>query len=79
MREGKTVAKATRKRRNSPLGQLTPAGELLEMIAMRHIPQALHVVAVLGIADLSRTYVSTKSRRAIRCRNQRTRRGAYWL
>jgi hypothetical protein len=30
----------------------TPAGKLLEMIAMRHVPQALHVVAVLGIADL---------------------------
>ena len=30
----------------------TPAGKLLEMIAMRHIPQAIHVVAVLGIADL---------------------------
>ena len=29
-----------------------PAGKLLEMMAMRHIPQALHVVAVLGIADL---------------------------
>ena len=46
------MAKATRKRRNSPLGRLTPAGKLLEMIAMRHVPQALHVVAVLGIADL---------------------------
>ena len=29
----------------------TPAGKLLEMIATRHIPQALHAVAVLGIAD----------------------------
>jgi len=46
------MAKAIRKRHKSPLGRLTPAGELLEMIAMRHVPQALHVVAVLGIADL---------------------------
>jgi hypothetical protein len=46
------MAKATRKRSNSPLRRLTPAGKLLEMIAMRHVPQALHVVAVLGIADL---------------------------
>jgi predicted transcriptional regulator len=30
----------------------SPAGRLLEMIAMRHVPQAIHVVAVLGIADL---------------------------
>jgi len=29
----------------------TPAGKLLEMIVRRHIPQALHAVAVLGIAD----------------------------
>ena len=28
------------------------AGRLLELIAMRHVPQALHVAAVLGIADL---------------------------
>jgi hypothetical protein len=28
------------------------AGKLLESIAMRHVPQALHVAAVLGIADL---------------------------
>jgi len=28
------------------------AGELLELIAMRHVPQALHVAAVLGVADL---------------------------
>ena len=28
------------------------AGKLLEMIAMRHVPQALHVAAVLGVADL---------------------------
>lgn len=33
-------------------GKLSPAGKLLEMIAMRHVPQAIHVVAVLGIADL---------------------------
>jgi DNA-binding HxlR family transcriptional regulator len=46
------MAKAARKRSNSPLRRLTPAGKLLEMIAMRHVPQALHVVAVLGIADL---------------------------
>lgn len=44
--------RATRKRTNSRLQRLTPAGKLLEMIAMRHVPQALHVVAVLGIADL---------------------------
>jgi O-methyltransferase domain len=46
------MAKAAKKRRSSPLRRLTPAGKLLEMIAMRHVPQALHVVAVLGIADL---------------------------
>jgi hypothetical protein len=46
------MATAIRKRRNSALRRLTPAGKLLEMIAMRHVPQALHVVAVLGIADL---------------------------
>jgi hypothetical protein len=28
------------------------AGKLIEMMAMRHVPQALHVAAVLGIADL---------------------------
>lgn len=32
--------------------KLSPAGMLLEMIAMRHVPQAIHVVALLGIADL---------------------------
>jgi len=32
-------------------GRSSPAGKLLEMIAMRHVPQAIHVVAVLGIAD----------------------------
>ncbi len=46
------MATAIRKRPNSALRRLTPAGKLLEMIAMRHVPQALHVVAVLGIADL---------------------------
>jgi len=46
------MATAIRKRRTSALLKLTPAGKLLEMIAMRHVPQALHVVAVLGIADL---------------------------
>jgi len=44
--------KVTRKRRNSRPQRLTDAGKLLEMIAMRHVPQALHVVAVLGLADL---------------------------
>jgi hypothetical protein len=46
------MAMAIRKRRVSSLRKRTPAGKLLEMIAMRHVPQALHVVAVLGIADL---------------------------
>ena len=46
------MVEATRKRRKSPGRGLTPAGKLLEMIAMRHVPQALHVVAVLGIPDL---------------------------
>jgi hypothetical protein len=46
------MATAIRKRRNSALRRLTPAGKLLEMIAMRHVPQALHAVAVLGLADL---------------------------
>ena len=44
--------RGTRKRANSQLQKQTPAGKLLEMIAMRHVPQALHVIAVLGIADL---------------------------
>src|SRR5579862_3170763 len=30
----------------------SPSAELLEMIAMRHVPQALYVAAKLGIADL---------------------------
>jgi predicted transcriptional regulator len=46
------MATAIRKRSNSALRRQTPAAKLLEMIAMRHIPQTLHVVAVLGIADL---------------------------
>jgi len=46
------MARAAGKRSNSSLRRATPAGKLLEMIAMRHVPQALHVVAVLGIADL---------------------------
>ncbi len=33
-------------------GKSSAAGKLLEMIAMRHVPQAIHVVAVLGVADL---------------------------
>ena len=33
-------------------GKSNSAGKLLELIAMRHVPQALHVAAVLGIADL---------------------------
>ena len=43
---------ATRKRSMSRLQRPTAAGKPLEMIAMRHVPQALHAVAVLGIADL---------------------------
>jgi hypothetical protein len=42
----------TKKRRGTVPRRQTAAGKLLELIAMRHIPQALHVVAVLGIADL---------------------------
>ncbi len=45
------MAKPTRKPNTNPRRR-TPAGKLLEMIAMRHVPQALHVAAVLGIADL---------------------------
>ena len=45
------MATAMRKRRNRAPRRRTPAGKLLEMIAMRHVPQALHVVAVLAIAD----------------------------
>jgi O-methyltransferase domain len=44
--------RVTRKRGDSRLQRLTPAGKLLEMIAMRHVPQALYVAAVLGLADL---------------------------
>jgi hypothetical protein len=40
-----------RKRRASAPHRATAAGKLLEMMAMRHVPQALHTVAVLGIAD----------------------------
>ena len=46
------MATAIRKRSASAPRRPTPAGRLLEMIAMRHVPQSLHVVAVLGIADL---------------------------
>ena len=42
----------TTKRGNGRKQKLSSASKLLEMIAMRHVPQALHVVAVLGIADL---------------------------
>ena len=38
-------------RKKSAKRRSTPAGKLLEIIATRHIPQALHAVAVLGIAD----------------------------
>src|SRR5215472_4679169 len=48
----RTMVKATPKRSSGRRRRLTPAGKLLEMIAMRHVPQAIHVVAVLGIADL---------------------------
>lgn len=44
------MGKATRQRTTSP--KLTPAGKLLEIVAMRHVPQAIHAVAVLGVADL---------------------------
>ena len=44
--------RAAIKRSDSSLQRLRPSGKLLEMIAMRHVPQALHVVAVLGVADL---------------------------
>ena len=50
--EERTTVRVTRKRSKTRVQRLTPAGKLLEMIAMRHVPQALHVVAVLGIADL---------------------------
>jgi hypothetical protein len=42
-----SALKDTKRRRKSG-----SAGKLLELIAMRHVPQALHVAAVLGIADL---------------------------
>src|SRR5215469_305909 len=41
------MATAVRRRRKPNL-----AGKLLEMIGMRHVPQALHVAAVLGVPDL---------------------------
>src|SRR5215467_9733089 len=44
----KKLKKQLSRRRRRP----TSAGKLLELIAMRHVPQALHVAAVLGIADL---------------------------
>ena len=44
--------RATRKRSSSRQQRPTAAGKLLEKIAMRHLPQSLHVVSVLGIADL---------------------------
>jgi hypothetical protein len=44
--------KTARKRSPRRRRRQTPAGKLLKMIAMRHVPQALHVVAVLRIADL---------------------------
>jgi hypothetical protein len=40
------------RKRQSSNRRSTPAGKLLELIAGRHIPEALHAVAVLGIADL---------------------------
>jgi hypothetical protein len=44
----KKLKKQLSRRRHRP----TSAGTLLLLIAMRHVPQALHVAAVLGIADL---------------------------
>lgn len=46
------MAQATGRRSSNRRRRLAPAGKLLEMIAMRHVPQAIHAVAVLGIADL---------------------------
>jgi hypothetical protein len=46
------MVKATPKGSSGRRRRLAPAGKLLEMIAMRHVPQAIHAVAVLGIADL---------------------------
>ncbi len=43
---------AIRKRPGSAPRSSTPAGKLIEMMAMRHVPQALYVASVLGIADL---------------------------
>jgi hypothetical protein len=39
-------------RRVSARQSSTAAGKLIEMMAMRHVPQSLHAAAVLGIADL---------------------------
>jgi hypothetical protein len=44
--------RTTPRRKSGRKQRLSSASKLLEMIAMRHVPQALHVVAVLGIADL---------------------------
>lgn len=43
---GSAIKDKKRRRKSSS------AGNLLELIAIRHVPQALHVAAVLGIADL---------------------------
>ena len=43
-----TAVKEPKRRGRKP----SYAAKLLELIAMRHVPQALHVAAVLGIADL---------------------------
>jgi hypothetical protein len=43
---------AIKRRRVSAQRSSTPAGKLIEMMAMRHVPQSLHAAAVLGIADL---------------------------
>ncbi len=43
---------ANRRRASVAPRTANAAGKLIEMMAMRHIPQALHAVATLGIADL---------------------------
>ena len=43
---------AIRRRASTTPQKATAAGKVLEMMAMRHVPQALHAAAVLGIADL---------------------------
>jgi len=45
-------AKLAGKHSAAVVSKPTPAGRLLEMVAMRHVPQALHAICVLGIADL---------------------------